>query len=68
MFFDGDVLRKIIWLHDNGYYRENSYLLRTQDNRTMIAPLTQKGKPKPLNGVNIQRCTPYGMYFDYKKF
>lgn len=31
----------------------------------MIAPLTEKGKPKCLNGVNIQRCTPYGMYFDY---
>lgn len=65
LFFDGDILRKVIWLHDSGHFRENSYKLRTQDNRTMIAPLTEKGKPKRLNGVNIQRCTPYGMYFDY---
>lgn len=65
LFFDGDVLRKVIWLHDNGYFHENSYQLPTQDNRTMIAPLTKRGKPKRLNGVNIQRCTPYGMYFDY---
>ena len=65
LFFDGDVLRKVIWLHDNGHFRENSYALRTQDNRTRIAPLTEKDKPKLLNGVNIQRCTPYGMYFDY---
>ena len=65
LYFDGDVLRKVIWLHDNGHFRENSYALRTQDNRTRIAPLTEKGKPKLLNGVNIQRCTPYGMYFDY---
>lgn len=65
LFFDGDVLRKVIWLLDNGHFHENSYKLRTQDNRTRIAPLTEKGKPKRLNGVNIQRCTPYGMYFDY---
>ena len=65
LFFDGDVLRKVIWRHDNGSFRENSYRLPTQDSRTMIAPLTKKGKPKRLNGVNIQRCTPYGMYFEY---
>lgn len=65
LFFDGDILRKVIWMHDDGCFRENSYALRTQDNRTMIAPLTEKGKPKRLNGVNIQRCTPYGTYFDY---
>lgn len=65
LFFDGDVLRKVIWLNDNGNFLENSYNLRTQDDRTMIAPRTERGKPKRLNGVNIQRCTPYGMYFNY---
>lgn len=65
LFFDGDMLRKVIWMHDNGSFRENSYRLRTQDNRTMIAPITDRGKPKRLNGVNIQRCTPYGMYVDF---
>ena len=65
LFFDGDVLRKVIWQHDSGHFREDSYQLRTQDNRTMIAPLTEKGKPKHLNGVNIQRCTAHGVYFDY---
>jgi len=62
LFFDGDILRKVIWLEDSGSFLENSYHLRTQDNRTMIAPITEKGKPKRLNGVNIQRCRPYGMY------
>lgn len=65
LFFDGDVLRKVIWLHNTGSFLENSYRLRTQDNRTMIAPITERGKPKRLNGVNIQRCTPYGMYFKF---
>lgn len=55
----------VIWLHNSGHFCENSYQLKTQDNRTMIAPITEKGRPKRLNGVNIQRCTPYGTYFDY---
>ncbi len=65
LFFDGDILRKVIWLDQKGSFLENSYHLRTQDNRTMIAPITAKGKPKRLNGVNIQRCTPYGMYLSF---
>lgn len=65
LFFDGDILRKVIWLDKKGSFLENSYHLRTQDNRTMIAPITSKGKPKRLNGVNIQRCTPYGMYIQF---
>lgn len=65
LFFDGDVLRKVIWAHDSGSFRESSYRLKTQDNRTMIAPITERGKPKRLNGVNIQRCTPYGVYFEF---
>lgn len=65
LFFDGDTLRKVIWLDRSGSFLENSYKLKTQDNRTMIAPITAKGKPKRLNGVNIQRCTPYGMYIQF---
>lgn len=65
LFFDGDILRKVIWLDDKGRFREDCYYLKTQDNRTMIAPITAKGKPKRLNGINIQRCTPYGMYISF---
>ncbi len=65
LFFDGDILRKMICLNNNGAFLESSYHLRTQDNRTMIAPITAKGKPKRLNGANIQRCTPYGMYIRF---
>jgi len=65
LFFDGDILRKVIWLDQGGGFLENSYYLKTQDNRRMIAPITEKGKPKRLNGVNIQRCTPRGMYLRF---
>ena len=64
LYFDGEILRKEIAQHENGGFRENSYNLRTQDNRTKIAPITAKGKPKILNSVNIQRCKPYGVYMD----
>lgn len=65
LFFDGDILRKVIWLDDEGSFLENSYYLRTQDDHTMIAPITAKGRPKRLNGVNLQRCTPYGRYLHF---
>ena len=45
LFFDGDILRKVIWLDDEGSFLENSYYLRTQDDHTMIAPITAKGRP-----------------------
>ena len=61
LFFDGDILRKVIWYQDSGSFSEDSFYLKTQDNRTMIAPITARGKPKRLNGVNIQRCKSYGM-------
>lgn len=64
LYFDGDILRKEISQHENGGFRESSYNLRTQDNRTKIAPITAKGKPKNLNSVNIQRCKSYGVYMD----
>lgn len=64
LYFDGDILRKEIVEHENGGFRENAYNLKTMDNRTKIAPITAKGKPKILNGVNIQRCNPYGVYMD----
>lgn len=65
LFFDGDILRKVIWLENKGAFLENSYHLRTQDNRTMIAPITARGKAKRLNDANIRRCMPYGMYIHF---
>ncbi len=66
LFFDGDILRKVIWYQDSGSFSEDSFYLKTQDNRTMIAPITARGKPKRLNGVNIQRCKSYGMYVRFR--
>ena len=53
LYFDGDTLRKNITVNDSGSYLEQTCRIKTQDNRTMIAPKTAKGKPKRLNGVNL---------------
>lgn len=66
LYFDGDILRKEISADKNGRYLEEFRNLKTQDNRSMIAPITEKGKAKQLNGVNLQRCTSEGMYFRYE--
>lgn len=67
LYFDGDVIRKQITIRNNGSYLENAYYLKTQDNRTMIAPKTGKGKAKRLNACNLQRFQPEGMYFRYER-
>lgn len=66
LYFDGDILRKNISVYQSGSYREESCAIKTQDNRSMIAPITSKGKPKRLNGVNLQRCRSEGVYFNYE--
>lgn len=65
LYFEEDVLRKHISVNNGGLYLEESCKIKTRDNRSMIAPKTAKGKPKRLNGVNLQRCTSQGMYFRY---
>lgn len=67
LYFDKDVLRKNIFINNSGLYLEESCHIRTEENRTMIAPKTNKGKAKRLNGVNLQRCTSEGMYFRYER-
>ena len=66
LYFDGDVLRKEISVTNGGLYLEESCKIKTLDNRSMIAPKTEKGKPKRLNGANLQRCKSEGMYFRYE--
>lgn len=61
------MLRKNISINNSGLYLEESCHIRTEENRTMIAPKTDKGKAKRLNGVNLQRCTSEGMYFRYER-
>lgn len=66
LYFDGEILRKNISVNRSGLYLEESCMIKTLDDRSMIAPITERGKPKRLNGVNLQRCRSTGMYFRFE--
>ncbi len=68
LYFEGDIIRKVISIEYSGSYQEETVYLKTLENRTMIASKTGKGKPKKLNAVNLQRCNAEGMYFFYSGY
>ncbi len=68
LYFDGDIIRKIIYIQYSGSYQEDTVFLKTLENRTMIASKTGKGKPKRLNAVNLQRFHAEGTYFFYSGY
>lgn len=65
LYFDGDVIRKIISIHNSGHYLESAVYLKTLENRTMLAPKTDRGKAKKLNVSNLEQFNGKGMYFCY---
>lgn len=62
LYFDGDILRKSITVTEKSY-KENELNRKTSDERTMLPPLTEKGKPKKLNYTGYQSINPKGTYF-----
>lgn len=65
LYFDNDIIRKILYIHNNGNYLEREEYLKTLENRTMIAPKTDRGKAKKLTLSNLQTFSANGMYFNY---
>ncbi|MCA8987897.1 MAG: immunity 26/phosphotriesterase HocA family protein [Planctomycetaceae bacterium] len=64
LFFDQDVIRKVI-CYEQGQqygYMEYDYELSTQD-RKQLLPATARGKPKPLSPANILSRKPLGFSF-----
>lgn len=68
LYFDSDMIRKVIYKHYSGEYQEDTVCLKTLENRTLIASKTGKGKPKRLNAVNLQRYNAEGAYFFYSGY
>ena len=68
IFFDGDVIRKIIHYapHPNFHtgYIERDYDLQTH-NREFIKPKTDKGKPKKVTASNILALKSSNVSFDW---
>ena len=66
LYFDGDIIRKKINV-DNYGYLEQELCERTAENRTILLPKTEKGKPKKLNFTATQSFSPFGVYFSFSK-
>lgn len=71
LFFEGDTIRKVIeeekQVSTNGEilrqsYREYDTCLQTQE-RKLLLPLTNRGKPKPLTASTVGNITPFGCTF-----
>lgn len=43
-------------------FQINAYL---SEDRTMLLPRTEKGKPRPLTSANLLKHNPVGMYLSY---
>ena len=70
MFYDGDTIVKVIEEYtyaDGKKYIRNGYSefdtrLKT-DKRTMLLPLTDRGRAKPLTPTNVMAIDPFGCSF-----
>lgn len=68
LFYEGDTIVKVIFeehsVNDDGSYNWRSYCeydthLKTE-NRTMLLPLTSRGRAKSVNPTNVMAINPFG--------
>jgi len=64
LYFDNDIIRKEILVTENSYLEQELYE-KTSENRTILLPKTEKGKPKKLNFTATQSFSAFGVYFSF---
>lgn len=64
VYFDGDIIRKEIAVAEQSYVEHDLYE-KTAENRTILLPKTEKGKPKKLNFTATQSFRGTGVYFAF---
>lgn len=62
LYFDGDVVRKMI-NYSFKSYQETDHYEKTAENRTILLPITSRGKRKNLNYSATQSFRYQGPYF-----
>jgi len=62
LYFEGNVLRKSISISEK-FYKEDEFNRITSEERTMLPPLTERGKPQKLNYTGFNSINPEGAYF-----
>lgn len=66
VFFDGDIIRKIIHVKEDAYH-EYGLSAKTAQNRTVLCPKTSRGKEKKLTVLNLSKISGEGCYFHYSR-
>lgn len=64
LYFDNDIIKKVIDISEE-YYFERDLNIKTIENRTILLPKTEKGKPKKLNTTGILSFNPFGIAFTF---
>ena len=64
VYFDGDIIRKEIAVTEQSYIERDLYE-KTAENRTVLLPKTEKGKPKKLNFTATQSFRGTAVYFAF---
>lgn len=65
LYYDGNIIRKIITTDDYGSYYEAELYEITEENRTILLPKTNRGKPKKMNYTATLSFRPFGVYFSF---
>lgn len=65
LYFDGDVIRKMICCCEGGPYQESDHHELTAEGRTMLLPKTKRGKPRKLNFTATNYFSYRGVYFSF---
>ncbi len=69
LYFDGDIIRKMIthnYSETWGYsYSEFDECIKTAENRTIVLPKTERGKPKKLNYTAVSTFRGIGVYLRF---
>lgn len=66
IYFDGDTIRKET-AYAEGFYRESSMMVETEQNRTMLVPKNSRGKLKKLTRSHVLDRASYGMYLQWDR-
>ena len=64
LYYDGDIIRKNIYV-GNDHYLEAELREHTAENRTILLPKTNRGKPKKMNYTATQSFSPFGVYLRF---
>lgn len=64
LYFDGDVVRKMIVYSTRSYHESDHHEL-TAENRTILLPKTKRGKPRKMNYTATRSFSYKGVYFDF---